>query len=752
MTESPAKKPLALFSLKGTPRLPSNSGFPIGELRALAKEVQNAHPLKGAIKLIGDEWTVGIKCSTKQMAATLNALICFRWDGQFGSAITITAGARAIGWTARSWIWSRHPVVAELRATRTLTVVAIYNGEPISVIRSSVKDEQDSGFGFQIAVDITTEDERRPGRLLLELDEKLAYWETFDLTNTWDKLLRATDFLQIGWCREFQIGLLGIALEIKDGIAVPDLDDGSRRHWKEGELECPQEFWDSTILPLTEALRGHSSILQFVRVNRANNILLVIADHGEEQLKRNPLHELRWIVARLAECSLLADTQTGFGKKVVFSTLDGRHNAAVEIPTKQLDIDDAKKYWENLPGVTALNIGDLVNTSMQPADLGSIIDQIKAIRLGCDQLEAETAIATMTEEANILNRWTIPWGARVQSNIGPFTEIDFFSYGDEISIILKTPNQHYRWAAFNLRTAVWNFHHLLQNRFDTFGEDTKEEHLAEEIELAFKLILTSIVRDFVVLEERESAFAIRRDITPHGRSMDDGSPRIVYIPRIRYVKAPDTKGLEKGLEYESRRPHHVRAHQRRANAGSPFQRILAERYGFRLEPGFTFVRPHQRGGIAPDREIIYRSRSAMQSLYGVESSIESNGTSNWFQFERDVHNAMMQAGFKVDHVASARNGDAGIDIFAESTVGNEFWAIQCKCYAPKRKIGPAIVRELIGALASYPSGTRGMIVATSGYSSGAIELANQFGIDLRLLMLDTNHQDRKNLIEVSKLH
>jgi hypothetical protein len=328
----------------------------------------------------------------------------------------------------------------------------------------------------------------------------------------------------------------------------------------------------------------------------------------------------------------------------------------------------------------------------------------------------------------------------VQTNIGPFTEIDFYSYADEISILLKTPEMHYRWAAFNLRKNAWNLNHIFTNRFEDIQENIPDSYLADDVERALKLILASIVRDFVVVDERESVFAVRRDSVPRRRNLDDKSAQIIYIPRVRYTHSPDTDGLEKGLEYEFRRPHHVRAHQRRAGTPSPFQRILAERYGFRLEPGFTFVKPHQRGGISPDREIIYRSRSAMQSLYGVDMSIESNGRSNWFQFERDVQDAMMNAGFNVDHVASSKNGDAGVDVFAANSTGTEFWAIQCKCYAPKRKVGPATVRELIGALEAYPFGTCGMIVTTSGYSSGAIELAKRSGIALRLLNVGTDGQ------------
>lgn len=750
--ETKTKKSSTLFSLRGT-SVPFNKyGLPVGELRLLGKEVQAAHHLRGAARLIGDEWVVGIKCPTKKIASDSLAFLCFRWDGNFGSAITLTASQAigSTGWVARAWLSSRHPAVAELRNSRSITVVSIYNGEPISVVKLFAKDESETG-GLSIATDLSTENERRPNEILIELDEELAYWETFVLSNAWDKLLRVTDHLQIGWCKEFTDGLFLIAKIIRNGLIVPNLSDADWELWKDGGLNCPKEFWDSTVIPITNVLQGQTPLLQFVRTANFSDVLMSIADSDEVVRKLNPLDDIRWAVGYLVECLLLSDTQTAFGRKAVFCSLDKSQSEGVEIPTEHLDISDAKKYWENLPGVGTLNVANLVSASMQPAKLEEIIEQIKTIHLGCDVTDATTAITTMTEEANILNHWTIPWGARVQTSIGPFVEIDFFPYGDEISILLKTKNQQYRWAAFNLRNNAWNFVHLFRNRFKAFIDDNgKEKVLAEEIELAFKLVITSIVRDFIVLEERESVFAVRRDKSLRGKSTDDDNLRIIYIPRIQYIQSPDTKGLEASLEYESRRPHHVRAHPRRTDSASPYQRILAERYGFRLEPGFTFVRPHQRGGIAPDREVIYRSRSAMQSLFGVERSVESNGTSNWFQFERDVHDAMKELGYKVDHVASAKNGDDGVDVFAEDSKRNEFWAIQCKCYAPKRKIGPAVVRELIGALTGYPAGTRGMLVTTSGYSSGAVELASKSGIKLRLLVADIKKYGQRILIEPSE--
>jgi hypothetical protein len=160
--------------------------------------------------------------------------------------------------------------------------------------------------------------------------------------------------------------------------------------------------------------------------------------------------------------------------------------------------------------------------------------------------------------------------------------------------------------------------------------------------------------------------------------------------------------------------------------------ILAKRYGFDVPEGFTFVRPHERGKV--QRDVVYRSRSALQSLYTVAGESQGHpGTARWFQFERDVRDLMEALGFLVEHVAASRHGDNGVDIYA--TKGEDFdrvnWVIQCKCYHPQRKVGPSTIRDLEGALTDYPRGTRGMVVATCRFSSGARERAA--GADIRLV-------------------
>jgi restriction endonuclease Mrr len=146
------------------------------------------------------------------------------------------------------------------------------------------------------------------------------------------------------------------------------------------------------------------------------------------------------------------------------------------------------------------------------------------------------------------------------------------------------------------------------------------------------------------------------------------------------------------------------------------------------------VRPHERG--KNKQEVVYRSRSALQALYEAAPELSGEGhPDRWFQFERDVYGLMAALGFEVEHIAASGRGDRGVDVFARkgTDLDTVHWVIQCKCFG-KRKVGPGIVRELVGALElgrdKYPPGTRGMIVTTSSFSAEAVNEATLGGIRL----------------------
>jgi hypothetical protein len=233
-----------------------------------------------------------------------------------------------------------------------------------------------------------------------------------------------------------------------------------------------------------------------------------------------------------------------------------------------------------------------------------------------------------------------------------------------------------------------------------------------------------------VVEEREKVFAtapvpkaIRRQV-----SEPEGTTRIVYLPRVRYKIPPDVERCMSALEHLERRRHFVTAHLRKTEHASQEQIQLARLYGFVVPTGYTFVRPHER--CSKEVEVIYRSRSALQSLYEVEERPAGGaGPAHWFQFERDVTSVMHGLRYDVQHVAAGRHGDQGIDVYATKGEAErvENWVIQCKCYSPHRKVGPSVVRELRGVLSKY-QGARGMIVTTSTFTAGAVNEATKAGI------------------------
>ena len=93
-------------------------------------------------------------------------------------------------------------------------------------------------------------------------------------------------------------------------------------------------------------------------------------------------------------------------------------------------------------------------------------------------------------------------------------------------------------------------------------------------------------------------------------------------------------------------------------------------------------------------------------------------------------NYLKVCGLVVVHQAANRNGDGGIDIYAHRPEMDAIVAIQCKCYAVAKKVGPEVIREVKGALVKYPEGTVGRVMTTSSFTDGAIKEAALLGIEI----------------------
>lgn len=386
-------------------------------------------------------------------------------------------------------------------------------------------------------------------------------------------------------------------------------------------------------------------------------------------------------------------------------------------------------YWERLPMFhPCISLGDLVSPSDVPADL---VDRERAhfrheFPRAEKPAEAVGMADSLIEEALANKHWVIPNQALVQLPIGPFTHFEVTEFAKQVFFVGRTERGEFAIIGLDMGTKG-----LLFQQADKFQVEHKGHY--DEIYAAVKLTLAAVIRDFWVVEERERVFAQKSAKKVPGvriKTNEDGSPRIVYLPRIRYKEKPELENCAKALEHQARAAHFVQAHLRRVGHVSDAQIILAQRYGFLVPEGHTFVRPHERGKGA--RSVIYRSRSALQSLYRIDETIPG-GKTEWFQFEKDVETLMRQLGFEVQHRAAARRGDKGVDL--DATKGDDLdcinWVIQCKCYHPNHKIGPDKLRELHGVVSTCPAGTRGMIVTTSSFTGGAVSLAA--ALNLRLM-------------------
>jgi hypothetical protein len=96
----------------------------------------------------------------------------------------------------------------------------------------------------------------------------------------------------------------------------------------------------------------------------------------------------------------------------------------------------------------------------------------------------------------------------------------------------------------------------------------------------------------------------------------------------------------------------------------------------------------------------------------------------WSDFEKNVADLFRRLGHRVEVTAGA--GDKGIDLVVE--MEGVRTVVQCK--KQLKPIGPAVVRELRGAVTTSPGAVRAIIVSCSGFSTGAIEAGKETGVNL----------------------
>lgn len=559
-------------------------------------------------------------------------------------------------------------------------------------------------------------------------DDDLAYWLIMADSDThWYKDLTIKDGVRAVWAQSYEAALLtfldGLTLIRSHDYLDPYITEDGRTN-----VPIVMPFLDEVLRLFINPTVSSQQIVSLVASALPDQGKIGDLINGSRAtLERDSLQkDLHGRIWESLHVALLSPESTNCGLRRPW--LDGRLDVG-DVKVKYININFGnigelnRGYWFDYGDKSWFDLGYVLTDSDIPIPQRELYKEAKGIKLDCTESEADEAIRALLFEAKEGRQWSVPWGARVQVDVGFLKYLDVFELEGEFIGVFRDQEMRFLTFSVNIMTGDYSLPMI-------FAADESSGQMNDNADAQFSLVLVlaSVVRDFVVIEDREALFSARLSKGPQCKTNKDLS--VIYIPRVRYLKA-DYGEFEEYFQSEAiRAAHKVSGHLRKAEKPSGVQLLLAKRYGLHVPKGYTFVRPHCRGGKANIKtQRIYRSRSASSILYKTLSKAPKGNRPKWFDFEKDVAAFMASKGFEVIHQAASRNGDGGVDVYAHDSSNDTIWAIQCKCYSPNRKVGPGIVRELAGSLHRYPDGTRGMIVTTSSLTPAALKEASVLNIE-----------------------
>ncbi len=649
----------------------------------------------------GNDLTVFVPCDG---AGELGMVMPFGWDTTFGGVVSLTTFFK--DWSKTAFV-CLFPGTPEYEALRCGRLKAVFVRKQKAVSAYQVEFPETGQMALKEHLDRV--DNHKP----LHQSNGAAFWRVAELIPPIKDGLCARDRLAMGWAMTFKDRVKMLSAAVGDAT-------GFRLELPEGEIA--DEFIDivekeDTTIADYLAFFDH---LQAKHDGLGLHKFMESAGKHYEKCHGGPEGQQCYcpVIGSALRVYCTSSKVTAQGSMAPWIGGKGEVHL-LRLAPELFNIDPAD-YWSRVTDELPIQLGNMVTGQDAPLDLSHDSPHWESFpRVAPEEVDAVQASATaLLSEAVQSRQWTIPNGAIFQLQIGPFEYFEAREGHNEILFVGRSDREEFAQLALSLQSDK-----LLFMGAWILGDTDKYR----EIVAALRLLLAALVRDFLVVEERERVFGNTTTRRKQGlRHLD--TTRIVYLPRVRYTGSPEVDRCSKDLSLEVRQAHAVAGHLRKSANPSDYQLILAQRYGFSVPKGYTFVRPHDRGG--EERDVVYRSRSALRSLFTVTSYTGDKPT-DWFLFERDMKSLLEKLGFQVQHVAAARSGDGGVDVYA--TKGDDLdevnWIVQCKAYASK-KVGPSDIRELVGSLSEYPTGTRAMLATTSSFTSGARSLAKKHNIRL----------------------
>jgi hypothetical protein len=596
----------------------------------------------------------------------------------------------------------------------------------------------------------------RNDEIALWAEPRGDFWATLDNNGPWTPDLQHVDRLQAKWGGRLLRARVQAAAAIEllrdrfnldgeqpyfnaDGTPTSRLSGGTCERLQKAAKEYPHwaKLAAAVAGPAPDAKNAYEAAIACI--SEPHNCWGLVSV-GFDILPDIVDEHLMPAIKMFTETALLSPevTNEGLAKPWLANSPDGMILKSTPLEMS-VAVEDVDAYWkEGLELHDVIDSGYWARGSDLPYSLTDLGKRMAGTTIEGGAEAAQTRVLALLREAVEARQWSIPWGARVELTLGPFVGLRIYEVQGEFTCIYVDEKGRYYHVAIGLsqqpQFTSAQFLRLARPEDATANASagSRDFEWDEESRLTLLLVAAAIVRDFLVVEERESLFG-SRNVTKRVKGHDVKT--VVYLPRVMYHRARPVEAEAEVApsEGESRTRHSVLQHLRRVGEPSAAQRFLAQRYGIQLPKGFTFVRPHERGGVASQERIrVYRSRSASRMLFEVVETAPTGTRPEWFDFEKDCAKLLRGRGLTVRHRSAQRDGDGGVDLYATDREGHGHVA-QCKCWGLHRPVGPEVVRELHGAIASADVGasapSKGILITTSRFTAGALELAESFGYE-----------------------
>lgn len=108
------------------------------------------------------------------------------------------------------------------------------------------------------------------------------------------------------------------------------------------------------------------------------------------------------------------------------------------------------------------------------------------------------------------------------------------------------------------------------------------------------------------------------------------------------------------------------------------------------------------------------------------SNLDFIDTLSGYEFELLISELYAAMGYSVEHTKKTRDG--GVDI--KAVKNNKCSIIQCKRYAPKKKIGINVIRVFLGVINTSEKINNGVIISSAGFTKPVEKFAEKYNIQL----------------------